>query len=104
MDDVIKAYYDGCEVVYGVRDNRDSDTFFRRFTAQSFYKLINVMGGEVVYNHADYRLLSNTVMETFSDYTEVNVFLRDMILLLALRVLRYFIEEVGVLRERVIIP
>lgn len=79
MDDMVKAYCDGCEVVYGVRDNRDSDTFFKRFTAQSFYKLINVMGGEVVYNHADYRLLSNTVIEAFSNYTEVNVFLRGMI-------------------------
>lgn len=79
IDDMIKAYYDGCEVVYGVRDNRESDTFFKRFSAQSFYKLINIMGGEVIYNHADYRLLSNTVIEAFADYTEVNVFLRGMI-------------------------
>lgn len=79
MDDMIKAYYDGCEVVYGVRDNRDTDTFLKRFTAQSFYKLINAMGGEVVYNHADYRLLSARALDAFSDFTEVNIFLRGMI-------------------------
>lgn len=95
MDDMIKAYYDGCEVVYGVRDNRDSDTFFKRFTAQSFYKLINVMGGEVVYNHADYRLLSNTVMEAFSDYTEVNVFLRGMIPLVGFKSTSVFYKRSG---------
>lgn len=95
MDDMIKAYYDGCEVVYGVRDNRDSDTFFKRFTAQSFYKLINVMGGEVVYNHADYRLLSNTVMEAFSDYTEVNVFLRGMIPLVGFKSTSVFYRRSG---------
>lgn len=79
MDQMVDEYMNGCEVVYGVRDNRDSDTFFKRFTAQSFYKLINAMGGEVVYNHADYRLLSSTVLDALSEYKEVNIFLRGMI-------------------------
>ena len=56
MDDMIDAYLDGSEVVYGVRSKRETDTFFKRFTAESFYKMLNKMGAEVVFNHADYRL------------------------------------------------
>ena len=85
MDEMIKAYYDGCEVVYGVRDNRETDTAFKRFTAQSFYKFMNSMGAEVVYNHADYRLLSNKVLNALSEYKEVNLFLRGMIPLVGFR-------------------
>lgn len=59
MDEMVKAYLEGCEIVYGVRSKRDTDTFFKRFTAESFYKLLNSMGAEVVYNHADYRLISS---------------------------------------------
>ena len=59
MDAMVDAYWDGCDVVYGVRSSRETDTFFKRFTAQSFYKLLNAMGAEVVYNHADYRLMSS---------------------------------------------
>ena len=58
MDQMVDAYLDGCEVVYGVRADRRSDSFFKRFTAQSFYKFLAAMGAEVVYNHADYRLVS----------------------------------------------
>ncbi|MER2108123.1 MAG: glycosyltransferase family 2 protein [Solibacillus sp.] len=78
MDDMVKAYLDGSDVVYGVRSSRKTDTFFKRFTAESFYKLLNVMGAEVVYNHADYRLLSSKVIEEFSKFKEVNLFLRGM--------------------------
>lgn len=76
------AYASGCDVVYGVRSNRDSDTFFKRFTAQSFYKLMHAMGTEVVYNHADYRLLSSRVLKEFANFREVNLFLRGMVPLL----------------------
>ena len=78
MDEMVDAYLDGCEVVYGVRKSRDKDTWFKRSTAQGFYKLMNSMGAEVVYNHADYRLVSAKVLEHFADFQEVNIFLRGM--------------------------
>ena len=79
MDRMVDAYLDGAEVVYGVRSRRESDSFFKRFTAESFYKLMNALGAEVVYNHADYRLVSSRVLEHFADYEEVNIFLRGLI-------------------------
>lgn len=78
MDAMLEAYAAGSEVVYGVRDNRETDTFFKRFTAESFYRLMNSMGAEVVFNHADYRLVSKRVLEALSEYKEVNLFLRGM--------------------------
>lgn len=78
MDDMVDAYLDGCEIVYGVRSKRDTDTFFKRATAQGFYKLLNVMGAEVVYNHADYRLVSSRVLHEFANFKEVNLYLRGM--------------------------
>ena len=78
MDEMVDAYLDGCEIVYGVRKSRDKDTFFKRSTAQGFYKLMNSMGAEVVYNHADYRLVSSKVLDHFADFKEVNIFLRGM--------------------------
>lgn len=79
MDGMIDAYLDGCEVVYGVRKKRDTDTFFKRFTAESFYRLLNWMGAQVVFNHADYRLLSSRVLAELASYREVNIFLRGMV-------------------------
>lgn len=79
MDKMVDAYLDGCEVVYGVRSKRDTDTFFKRFTAESFYKLLNAMGAEVVFNHADYRLMSARVLKEFANFKEVNLFLRGMV-------------------------
>ena len=79
MDGMVDAYREGCDVVYGVRSKRDTDSFFKRFTAESFYKLLNAMGAEVVYNHADYRLLSSRVLEEFAKFKEVNLFLRGMV-------------------------
>lgn len=78
MDEMVDAYLDGCEIVYGVRSKRDTDTLFKRATAQGFYKFLNWMGAEVVYNHADYRLVSSRVLQAFSDFQEVNLFLRGM--------------------------
>lgn len=78
MDAMVDAYLDGCEIVYGVRSKRDTDTFFKRFTAEGFYKVMNWMGAEVVFNHADYRLVSSRVLQEFSNYKEVNIFLRGM--------------------------
>ena len=79
MEAMVDAYHDGSEVVYGVRSKRDTDTFFKRFTAESFYKLLNKMGVQVVYNHADYRLISSRVLKEFANFKEVNLFLRGMI-------------------------
>ena len=79
MEAMVDAYHDGSKVVYGVRSKRDTDTFFKRFTAESFYKLLNKMGVEVVYNHADYRLISSRVLKEFANFKEVNLFLRGMI-------------------------
>ena len=79
MDAMGDAYQEGAEVVYGVRSSRKSDSFFKRTTAQGFYKLMNAMGVETVYNHADYRLLSAKVLRSFADFKEVNIFLRGMI-------------------------
>lgn len=79
MDEMVDAYLDGCEVVYGVRSERKTDTFFKRFTAEMFYRLLNALGAEVVFNHADYRLLSSRVLKEFANFKEVNLFLRGMI-------------------------
>lgn len=78
MEEMVKAYLEGSEVVYGVRSDRATDTFFKRSTAEAFYKLMNWMGAEVVFNHADYRLVSSRVLQAFSDFKEVNLFLRGM--------------------------
>jgi len=78
MEKMVDAYLAGCDIVYGARAQRTTDTFFKRFTAQSFYKLLNAMGVEVVYNHADYRLVSRRVLNAFSEFEEVNLFLRGM--------------------------
>lgn len=78
MDAMVDAYLEGCEVVYGVRNSRETDTFFKRFTAEGFYKFLNWMGAEVVFNHADYRLVSSRVLKEFANFHEVNLFLRGM--------------------------
>lgn len=79
MEAMVDAYHNGAEVVYGVRSKRDTDKFFKRFTAEIFYKLLNLMGAEVVFNHADYRLVSSRVLLEFSSFKEVNLFLRGLI-------------------------
>ena len=79
MDAMVDAYLDGCEVVYGVRASRRTDSFFKRFTAQSFYKFLAAMGAEVVYNHADYRLISARVLRELAGFREVNLFLRGLV-------------------------
>ena len=78
MDAMVEEYLGGCEIVYGVRSKRDTDTFFKRFTAQTYYMLLRSMGVETVYNHADYRLVSSRVLQEFASFKEVNLFLRGM--------------------------
>jgi len=79
MDEMVDAYLEGYDVVYGVRSSRETDSFFKRFTAQSFYKLLSAMGAEVVYNHADYRLMSARVLKEFANFKEVNLYLRGLV-------------------------
>ena len=78
MDRMIEEYQNGCEIVYGVRSDRDTDSFFKRSTAQSYYRILKRLGGEIIYNHADYRLVSARVLQEFSNFREVNIFLRGM--------------------------
>ena len=78
MDKMIDKYIEGYDIVYGVRNNRDTDTVFKRGTAQLFYKMINKLGAETIYNHADYRLTSSKVLNELSNYNEVNLYLRGI--------------------------
>ena len=93
MDDLVEEYLNGCEVVYGVRSKRETDTFFKRFTAEGFYKLLNWMGAEVVYNHADYRLISSRVLQEFQNFKEVNIFLRGMVPLVGFKSTSVYYER-----------
>ena len=79
MDRMIDAYHEGYDVVYGVRSSRKTDSFFKRFTAESFYKLMKAMGVDIVFNHADYRLMSRRAVEGLADFKEVNLFLRGIV-------------------------
>ena len=78
INEMIEKYYEGCQIVYGVRSSRKKDTFFKKFTAESFYKIMSKLGVETIYNHADYRLTSKRVLEEFENYKEVNLFLRGI--------------------------
>lgn len=79
VDAMVAKYHEGFDVVYGVRSGRKTDTFFKRFTAESFYRLMNALGAETVFNHADYRLLSKAALEGLSQFKEVNLFLRGIV-------------------------
>ena len=93
MNKMVDEYLDGSEIVYGVRSKRDTDTFFKRFTAEGFYKLLNWMGAEVVFNHADYRLVSSRVLQEFANYKEVNIFLRGMFPLVGFKSISVYYER-----------
>ena len=79
VDAMVEKYLEGCDIVYGVRSSRKKDTFFKRFTAEAFYRLMNFMGAETVFNHADYRLLSRRALEGLAEFKEVNLFLRGIV-------------------------
>ena len=79
LDEFMQKYTDGCDIVYGVRGNRDTDTGFKRNTAQAFYKVLKFFGVDSVYNHADYRLMSKRALEGLSEFGEVNLFLRGIV-------------------------
>ena len=79
LDEFVQKYKDGCDIVYGVRSSRDTDTGFKRNTAQAFYKILKFFGVDSVYNHADYRLMSKRALEGLSEFGEVNLFLRGIV-------------------------
>lgn len=79
IDEMIDKYYEGCDVVYGVRSERETDTFFKKFTAEGFYKLMKAMGADIVFNHADYRLMSRRALDGLNSFREVNLFLRGVV-------------------------
>ena len=85
LDEFVQKYTEGCDIVYGVRKNRETDTFFKRTSAQGFYKFMELLGVDVVYNHADYRLMSRRALEALSEYKEINLFLRGIIPLIGYR-------------------
>ena len=93
VDEMVKKYYEGNQVVYGVRSARKTDTFFKKFTAESFYKFMKLMGADVVYNHADFRLMSRRVLEELAGFKEVNLFLRGMVPLIGFKSCSVFYER-----------
>ena len=93
MEEMVDAYREGCEVVYGVRSRRDTDTFFKRFTAEGFYHLMNFLGADIVFNHADYRLISSRVLQEFANFKEVNIFLRGMVPLVGFKSTSVYYER-----------
>lgn len=85
VDRMVEEYYAGCDIVYGVRSSRKKDTFFKRFTAEGFYRVMNALGAETVFNHADYRLMSKRALEGLSEFKEVNLFLRGIVPMIGYR-------------------
>ena len=79
FDDMVAKYEEGCDVVYGVRSKRATDTAFKRFTAEGYYKVLNRMGAKVIFNHADFRLMSKSALQAFSEFKETNLFLRGLV-------------------------
>lgn len=79
VDAMLDKYYEGCDIVYGVRSSRKKDTFFKRFTAEGFYRVMNALGADTVFNHADYRLMSKRALEGLAQFKEVNLFLRGIV-------------------------
>lgn len=97
IEEMIDKFHEGCDIVYGVRNSRKKDTFFKRTTAQGYYKVMNAMGVKTVYNHADFRLMSKRSLEAFSEYKETNLYLRGMVPLLGYKADSVYYER----KERV---
>lgn len=78
IEEMLNKYYEGCDIVYGVRNDRTSDSFFKKFTAEAFYKIMNLMGAKTIYNSADFRLMSHRALDELSLYSETHLFLRGI--------------------------
>lgn len=85
IDEMVQKYLEGCDIVYGVRSSRKKDSFFKRFTAEGFYRFMRLMGVETVFNHADYRLMSRRALDGLAEFKEVNLFLRGIIPMIGYR-------------------
>ena len=79
VDEMVDKFDEGCDIVYGVRSSREKDTFFKKFTAEGFYRVMNLLGADTVFNHADYRLMSKRALEGLEQFKEVNLFLRGIV-------------------------
>ena len=79
VDEMVDKFYAGCDIVYGVRSSRKKDTFFKKFTAEGFYRVMSFLGADTVFNHADYRLMSKRALEGLAQFREVNLFLRGIV-------------------------
>lgn len=93
IDEMLKSYANGADVVYGVRSKRDKDSFFKRATAEEFYKIMQKMGAEVVFNHADFRLMSKRAIEGLKQFKEVNLFLRGIVPMLGYKTDKVYFER-----------
>ncbi|MBR4123569.1 MAG: glycosyltransferase family 2 protein [Clostridia bacterium] len=93
VDEMLDEYYAGCDIVYGIRKKRQKDTFFKRFTAELFYRLMNFLGAETVFNHADYRLMSKRAIEGLAQFKEVNLFLRGIVTMIGYRTSSVYYER-----------
>lgn len=93
IDKFVEEFMKGNDIVYGVRNNRESDTFFKKFTAEAFYKFMKLLGVDVVFNHADYRLMSKRALIALSEYNEVNLFLRGIVPLIGFKTSKVFYER-----------
>ena len=93
IDEMIQKYIDGADIVYGVRSKRDTDTFFKRATAEGYYKVMNGLGAGTVYNHADYRLMSRRALEALSEFKEVNLFLRGIVPMIGFKTEKVYYER-----------
>ena len=96
MDEMIEKYSEGCDIVYGVRNKRSTDRFMKRFTAEGYYRLMEFFGTHIIFNHADYRLMSKKAIEALSEFDEVNLFLRGMVPMLGFKTDKVYYER----RER----
>lgn len=85
VDEMVDKYLEGCDIVYGVRNSRRTDSFFKRFTAEAFYRLMNFFGAQTVFNHADYRLMSRRALQGLAQFKEVNLFLRGLVPMIGYR-------------------
>ena len=99
IDEMVAKYYEGNQVVYGVRSARDTDTFFKKFTAEGFYKFMSAMGADVVYNHADFRLMSRRVLQELGNFREVNLFLRGMVPLIGFQSCNVYYERAELVKD-----
>ncbi len=93
IDEMLEKYFQGADIVYGVRAERTTDTFFKRFTAQSFYKFMSLLGANIEYNHADYRLMSKRALDGLAEFDEVNLFLRGLVPMVGYKTDRVFYDR-----------